>query len=131
MHQIYAIQHNKTRKIYIGCSKNVGKRYLEHISLLRRGTHSSAEMQSDFNNYGADFSLFVLQKVPNGSVQVVSDEFDGAVLTKRVIAELKWMREYNTVVDGYNVQDIKARRILGIEKGKEKIPFCDGLPKKN
>lgn len=57
---VYALKHNPTGKIYVGCSKNVERRINEHIKQLRSGVHNVKKMQDDFNEYGNDYSYYIL-----------------------------------------------------------------------
>lgn len=57
---IYALKHNPTGKIYIGCSRNVERRIHQHLVQLKSGNHPVELMQADFNTYGNDFSYYVL-----------------------------------------------------------------------
>ena len=59
---IYAIQHNKTKRLYIGCSIHFEKRIREHICHLRNHNHINTEFQKDFDLYGEDYSFYVLEK---------------------------------------------------------------------
>lgn len=123
MTYIYAIQHNVTKKIYIGKSKNVYKRYEQHLSALRHKNHTSLEMQKDFNEYGEDYSVFVLEEV-EGEKELV--EHDGCFRTKGVDAEVYWIKKYNTIENGYNAQDHVSKMIIAKE-GK-KFPIKEGFP---
>lgn len=59
---IYAIQHNKTKRIYVGCSLHYEKRIREHICHLRNGNHTNIEMQKDYDLFGENYSYFVIEK---------------------------------------------------------------------
>lgn len=59
---IYAIQHNATKRIYVGCSTNPSRRSQEHLSHLRHKKHPNAEMQKDFDLYGEDYSCYIIEK---------------------------------------------------------------------
>lgn len=59
---IYAIRHNPTRKLYIGCSSN-SSRINSHLSALKSGRHSNSEMQADADKYGCDFTVYLLEIV--------------------------------------------------------------------
>lgn len=61
---VYAIVHNKTKRIYIGSSEQVSSRINNHICSLRRGKHPVELMQSDFNEYGEDYSFYQLDTEP-------------------------------------------------------------------
>ena len=58
---IYAIQHNVTKRIYVGCSVHYEKRIREHICNLRNKKHSNKEMQKDYDLHGEDYSYFVIE----------------------------------------------------------------------
>lgn len=122
---IYAIQHNKTKKIYIGKAKNVFKRYEQHLLDLKLNQHPSKEMQDDYQKYGADFSVYILEKVENHKERV---NYNGRDRSKGTIAEVKWMQEYETTTCGYNIQNVVAKRI--IEKDSVNFPLKEGLPLK-
>lgn len=105
---VYAIQHNETKKIYIGTSRDVQQRYRTHIWDLKRGDHNSAEMQSDFDKYGENYSLFILDRLEKPSEN------------KR---EYEWMEKLRTTDPryGYNAQDLKYKSletpVMRIEDG--------------
>ena len=58
---IYALRHNPTGKVYVGSSSNVKKRAMNHVSRLRCGTHSHPGMQADFDRYGDDYTVYILE----------------------------------------------------------------------
>lgn len=105
---VYAIQHNKTKRIYVGSSADLVKRYEAHILDLRAHRHVNMGMQEDFDVYGEDYSFFIL-----GTIEKYDERFK----------EYEWMRRlgsYDPVV-GYNIRDVK--------KGlKKRIPLKEGLP---
>lgn len=109
--KIYAIQHNATKRIYIGSSGDVDGRYRSHIYALRKGKHPVEDMQDDFNRYGEDYSVFLL-----GEIHSRAD--------KRT--EYEWMVRYRSHIRGYgyNYKDRAAvRRYI-----PDKTPYKDGLP---
>ena len=61
---IYAMQHNVTKRIYVGTCLNVDFRIKKHMHDLLRGAHTNKELQSDFDKYGMEFSFYVLDEVP-------------------------------------------------------------------
>ncbi len=107
---IYAIQHNKTKRIYIGSSSDVPNRYWNHIYRLRSGKHGVEDMQKDFNDYGEDFSLFILDEINNHNERN---------------KEYEWMKRYQSNIrgKGYNYKD-HARHF--IQAGK--LPLKSGIP---
>lgn len=64
MREVYAIQHNKTKRVYIGSSGRTEHRLNDHIMQLRRGKHSNKAMQKDFDSYGEDYSFFKIDVIP-------------------------------------------------------------------
>ena len=63
---IYLIRCKSENKIYIGQSKNIKKRYNDHIRKLKLNIHPNCYLQEAFNKYGGDdFSceiLFLLEE---------------------------------------------------------------------
>lgn len=91
---IYAIQHCPTGRIYVGRTNSLEQRLEAHFRSLRSGSHPNELMQSDYNEYGNDYEVFVLE--------VVEDSYP----IKRD-AEFKWMDKLNTGDKriGYNYKD--------------------------
>ena len=56
---VYAIQHNITKRIYVGSSNDIESRYWSHMSALSNHRHNVEDMQSDFDKYGENYSLFI------------------------------------------------------------------------
>ncbi len=107
---IYAIQHNKTKRIYVGCSLHYEKRIREHISHLRCHVHQNKEFQKDYDLYGEDYSYYVIQKNVN-----YYDSFD---------VEKHWIRTLgtNNIEIGYNLsKSEKPMKITRFEKVDVKI----------
>lgn len=120
---VYAVQHNKTKKMYIGTTKDVRKRYEQHITNLRSGIHKSDLMQKEFDEYGEDYSIYILEEIKNAKERV---DIHGFTRTKRLVTEVEWMKRYNTITNGYNAQDYVAVKM--IEKDKNSFPLKEGLP---
>lgn len=109
---IYALQHNATKKIYIGSSVDPATRFRAHMSLLRNGKHSVEDLQADYDKYGADFSLYILDE------DVPRRECRGR--------EYEYIHKYQSHIrgKGYNYRDKVA--ICWIDNPR--IPYKDGLP---
>ena len=60
---IYAMQHNVTKRIYVGSCNNADIRIKKHIHDLLRGCHTNKELQKDFDKYGMEFSFYHLDRV--------------------------------------------------------------------
>ena len=109
--KVYAIQHNVTKKIYIGSSYDVEQRYKSHIWALRGGKHTVEDMQDDYDEYGEDYSVFILDEITNYDQRC---------------AEYEWMRKYNSIDRryGYNYKD--NERV--ISHGINIVPYKTGKP---
>lgn len=101
--KVYAIRHNVTNRVYIGSSCHIDKRFAEHISALRAHRHPVEDMQADFDRYGDDFSLTVLDHI-------------GTEADKN--KEYEWMKKNQSYIRGigYNYND---RKWLGIDTEEE------------
>lgn len=62
MKVVYAIQHNATKRIYVGVTNVAEHRIKQHLHKLLQGSHTNKEMQLDFDKYGFDYSFFVVEK---------------------------------------------------------------------
>lgn len=60
---IYAMQHNVTKRIYVGSCNNADIRIKKHIHDLLRGCHTNKELQKDFDKYGMEFSFYHIDRV--------------------------------------------------------------------
>lgn len=57
---VYVMQNKKTKRIYIGSTYNVKKRFSEHMNLLKSGKCKIEDMQMDFNEICKDFSVHIV-----------------------------------------------------------------------
>ena len=101
--KVYAIRHNVTNRVYIGSSCHIDKRFAEHITALRGHRHPVEDMQADFDRYGDDFSLTILDHI-------------GTEAEKN--KEYEWMKKNQSYIRGigYNYND---RKWLGIDTEEE------------
>lgn len=60
--KIYAIRHNATNRVYVGSSHQVEKRVNNHLSRLRNHKHSVEDMQADFDKYGENYTITILEE---------------------------------------------------------------------
>lgn len=61
---IYKITNIKNEKVYIGSSKNISQRWIQHLNLLKRNKHHSAHLQYAWNLYGEDcFEFSTIEEV--------------------------------------------------------------------
>lgn len=123
---IYALQHNSTKNIYIGKTENLYQRYMFHLQNLKEQKHPSKNLQEDFNKYGEDFSIYILEEIEEPRERIL---FYGELLAKDRIAEVKWMQYYDTLQNGYNTQDKASKRIA--YRPKLEIPLEEGYPERS
>jgi hypothetical protein len=97
--------------MYIGSSHDVEKRYKSHVWALRSGRHTVADMQDDYDEYGEDYSLYILGEIT---------EFEERG------AEYEWMRKYQTIQRGVGYNYMDKERV--ISHSINDVPFKDGLP---
>lgn len=91
---VYSIKHNVTGKEYIGSSCKPKTRIQHHLSALMRGRHPVEDMQSDFNDYGNDYTISILEKITDYS-------------QKNREYELMESHGSNVRGKGYNYKDVK------------------------
>lgn len=110
---IYAIQHKKTGRIYVGSSQDAKQRCISHISALRRGVHPVRLMQDDYDKHGEDYEYFILDDMADWGDR---------------IKEYEWMKKLKTYDPscGYNAQDPHFKN-----KTKWEFRFIKGVPVSN
>ena len=109
--KVYAIQHNITKRIYIGSTTDLDKRYRCHILDLRSGRHKVPDLQEDFINFGEDFSVFVLDEIK---------DFDER------LKEYEWIKKCKTYDRniGYNYKDHGFKKWIN----RVPVPLKEGMP---
>jgi len=58
MQGVYKIENKITKKIYIGSSYDISRRWTDHIYLLNKGIHHSVHLQKSWNKYGSTVFTF-------------------------------------------------------------------------
>lgn len=98
---IYTIENLTNGKKYIGQTKNINRRWREHLGCLKGNRHSNSHLQRAFNKYGEDnmsFSVIEMCK---------EDELD----TK----ESDYIKLFDSMKSGYNLRAGGSRPRLSIE----------------
>lgn len=62
---IYWIKNKVTNYIYIGSTKNIGRRISKHFSQLRTKKHPNSLMRADFDKYGQESFEFGVYEITN------------------------------------------------------------------
>ena len=103
--KVYAIRHNVTNRVYIGSSCHVDKRFNEHLTALRSHRHTVEDMQADFDEYGDDFTLTIVDHIAT-----IADKNK----------EYEWMQKNQSYIRGvgYNYND---KKWSGVDKDKDKL----------
>jgi group I intron endonuclease len=115
--KVYAIRHNVTGRVYIGSSYRVDKRFNQHINALRSHRHPVEDMQADFDQYGEDFTLTILDHIAKSADNC--KEYD-------------WMRKNHSYIRGvgYNYKDRKWHGVCDEDESvvirEENKPSLDG-----
>lgn len=108
MWNIYAIQHNVTKRIYVGyTTRPIKFRFTAHIAALRRHKHPSKAMQTDFDEYGEDFTIINLESGDEETVRIGQKHYQLSSLKEK-----GWMKKLGTIENGYNNQDCVAKKII-------------------
>ena len=90
--KIYCIRHNVTNRAYIGRSSKVDERLKRHFGALRGHRHIVEDMQDDFDKYGENYTVTILDEI---------------VDYNDCLKEYEWMEKYRSNVRGlgYNYKD--------------------------
>ena len=103
---IYAIHNKINNKYYIGQSKDIKNRWMQHQSRLRCGTHENKHLQSSYNIYlEGSFEYLVIEECCVDSL----DE-----------REMYYIQKYDSYNNGYN-QDIGGSGCKGYKHTDEEI----------
>lgn len=90
---IYKIENKVNGKVYIGQAENIFRRWSEHEGSLVRRDHHSHKLQNAFDSCGQDIMNFEFSILEVCTKEELDEK------------EVKYMKEYNSIIDGYNVRD--------------------------
>lgn len=69
---IYIIRCIPTNKVYVGSSKNIEERWLQHKQMLLKGSHHSIKLQRAWDKHGAEnFEFEIVEEVIDGLITVI------------------------------------------------------------
>ena len=104
---IYKITNNKTKKIYIGSSINILRRWVEHKSELNKNTHKNNKIQKSWNKYGNNNFTFTIIEECEKELLISREQFYLDELLKSSNSDNSFFKE-----NGYNILT-KAGNTLG------------------
>lgn len=121
---IYCIENTVTGKRYVGQSQNIGRRWMQHKAMLRKGAHLNKLLQADWKQFGEDaFTFYVIEFLDRD--KVVKEFLSHLDLAGIIRKELLWreqgyIKEFETYNPsaGYNVagngkaNNAQKRRII-------------------
>lgn len=87
---IYKIENLVNHKIYIGLTKNIGRRRCRHFGDLKRNVHDNHFLQKEYNIYGAENFSF--------NIEYENDCTDYEIGEK----EKEYIKKYDSYRNGYN-----------------------------
>ena len=100
---IYKITNKINNKIYIGQSKDIERRWKQHINNSKNIKHSSY-----FNPLYIDFRKFGIENF-NFEILQTFEKYNKIELDK---AELFFMKKFNTLQNGYNILASTGQKIV-------------------
>lgn len=122
---VYKIQNVVTGSLYIGCSKNIEKRFKQHLNHLKKGNHQNKHLQRSVNKHG----------IENFKFEVIFESHCEECVLKNLESLFIWSEDpaklYNIFVpedfhsESTNYQDFIERRVLS---WKETVAKNGGLP---
>lgn len=116
---IYLITNTIVNKYYVGSSKNIMRRWIQHKNKLKGQVHCNILLQNAYDKYG----------ISNFNFQILEECIEQDLIEK----ELYWVNKYNSMDHniGYNIlkpgeyplldhkKTKKSLRIKAIEEGKQ------------
>ena len=116
---IYKFTNNINNKIYIGSSINLRKRFLTHLTLLRKNSHHSKSFQNSWNKFGEDvFSYEIMEFVENLDELLIKEQYylDNILFAQEYINKIN-----NKFIElSYNINPSSTNR-LGTVQSEESV----------
>jgi len=86
---VYTITNIKTSEVYVGSSKNIERRFLDHKSKLNNNCHHSQKLQKAWDEYGESSFVFSL-------LQEVEESINLTEVEQQFIDQYKAWQDYNS-----------------------------------
>lgn len=108
---IYQIKNLLTNKIYIGSSKDIGRRLQKHFSELRFNRHTNKRLQSDFNKFSIEnFEWSVIEYT---SENLIDKERNYQI-------EIGIESLYNDKISNYYMNEELKSKLASVDKSSHK-----------
>jgi len=65
-----------TGTAYVGCSRRIKSRRIQHFSDLRHNRHHNKRLQQDFNEYGENSFVFIIERAASDSAHARRAEIE-------------------------------------------------------
>lgn len=92
MSGIYAIENRLNKRVYVGLSNDIFRRWEQHLSMLEKGHHHSFDLQSDYDELGVKhFAFYILELCEEEKLKE---------------REIYWISKLNAETDGYNMTEV-------------------------
>lgn len=107
---IYCIRNNVNNKVYIGKAINIFKRIRQHIyGMNNKSKDENPYLTNSWHKYGKNnFEYFVVEKLP----------LNESLIAKR---ELFWMKQFNSLDNGYNLRSDSNSKMIVHKNTSKKI----------
>ena len=107
MRGIYKITNKVNGKVYIGESLDLERRWKEHLLELGSKQHINLKLQKDYNIYGYEAFEFEILATLDKNISSYVDKFIN------IIYEDIFIREYNSIKEGYNIEKTMDKVLNG------------------
>lgn len=90
---VYLLRNLLTKKVYVGQTNSLYRRWISHFNMLCRGVHGNLHLQSSFNKHGVD--NFEYEVIEECSVELLDER------------ETFWLNKFHASDRrfGYNIED--------------------------
>ena len=72
---VYKITNTVNGKYYIGSTKHLKRRYFEHFSALKNGTHKNEHLQNSVSKYGISNFVFEVLETTDENTRLVREQY--------------------------------------------------------
>ena len=106
---VYKITNHSNKRIYIGETLDIDRRWQEHLNELRNKTHHSIKLQNDYNIYGEDVFTLEIIKDLNNYIHLNHN----TIKLLLIIYESEYINKYKSIEYGYNYEDTLKEVLQG------------------